>query len=283
MIYPVFNRELIQAVAGLHYVYGVFINRNEVKPLYIGKGVGRRVMAHLYRRKDSNIRLRRWLAAHDEGQAVVRLMFISYDEDCCYAREAELVNKFGRIEDGGCLFNFTPGGRGGCRGINRGPSTRKGKTFRQIYGDKSDLVRAIYARGRLKTIPPEKIKEAKKVLELLCQGLTPKEVSNYLNLSYKFVAGIRNGDSFAWLATDEQKKALAAFHGLYTKVPLQTILRVAKRIKKGDRPEIVAAEERLGLNTVKRIGHPLRGREVGYYRVLFNYNKEYHLAVGGPS
>lgn len=276
-LYPAMTDELLSGLAGSFYVYGVFKTAKSKRPIYVGKGSGRRAIEHLRLRRNSNSRLRHWLKKHGCARVVIRLLFEG-DEEQCYRRERLLIMRYGRIEDGGCLFNFSEGGRGGAKGV---ASSRKGKTFKEIYGNRSEEVRARYSESSIKQLSAEKIADAKLAIRLLCEGLTPEEVSGKLGLAYKFVSCIRSGDSFEWLMTDQQRVILRTFHGLYSKVPFEKIIRVAVRIKAGEKPHHVAADESLGLNTVKRIGYPLREGGVGYYRTLFKHNREYRSAVGG--
>lgn len=86
-------------------------------PVYVGKGKGRRATSHL--RGSSNRSFAAWLTRTPgvEPEIVGDLM----SESEAFALEATLVAQFGRLSEGGSLFNALPGGGEPPAWIDRAP------------------------------------------------------------------------------------------------------------------------------------------------------------------
>lgn len=106
----------------LHYVY--ILRRPDGRPFYIGKGVGERVFQHENEARHPNGRLSNahklnvirsiWRA----GAALTyEIDLLTPDADHAFRREAELIEQFKRLHEGGPLTNRAAGG-----GSSAGPA-----------------------------------------------------------------------------------------------------------------------------------------------------------------
>lgn len=99
-----------------YYVYG--LHRPNLDPFYIGKGTGRRAVEHAREARQgprlheanphkNNIFRKIW---RNSETAYYAIFSEHENEQDAYNREAELIEKYGRFCDGGCLANLAPGG-----------------------------------------------------------------------------------------------------------------------------------------------------------------------------
>jgi hypothetical protein len=80
------------------------------KPIYVGKGCGRRVKHHIYAKTKLGDILREYKA---DGYIIEPIIYPCLDEELAFFVEEELIRKYGRINIGtGSLLNITSGGQG---------------------------------------------------------------------------------------------------------------------------------------------------------------------------
>ena len=86
----------------------------DYKPIYIGKGTGRRYKTHLYIYKNNNTRFYSKLTAifNDGYKPICIIVKNNLLEDESFYYEKHYINLIGRIENGGPLTNLSDGGEG---------------------------------------------------------------------------------------------------------------------------------------------------------------------------
>lgn len=153
-----------------YYVYALYDPRTQPPtPVYIGKGVGKRVLRHI--RGDSSNNhvncLQRHLSAI--GKELIYEILESFEsEQEALDWEIALIASLGRLENGGVLYNFTDGGEGasGCmpsaetrakigdihRGKKYSPETRAKMSAAKRMPEAREKARA---SGLGKPLPPE--------------------------------------------------------------------------------------------------------------------------------
>lgn len=90
-------------MTGLFYTY-LWMDRNGA-PFYVGKGTGKRAWQMTKRSRD-------FKAVHSLGGCTVEIIDQFVLESEAFAHECMLIERYGRIEFGGCLVNKTDGGEG---------------------------------------------------------------------------------------------------------------------------------------------------------------------------
>lgn len=98
----------------IFYVY-VYIHPEKGTPIYVGKGKGDRFKDHLTRSSNRifEAKLKVW---RSEGNLPsVEIYKDNLKEDEALSLEAELIQQYGTVIDGGILYNISKGGRGHTR------------------------------------------------------------------------------------------------------------------------------------------------------------------------
>jgi hypothetical protein len=108
------NYNLEQINSGKFYVYVIYDPRqNNVCPIYVGKGKGKRIAVHA--RRACNDHLNRTLRLCNKLRLDVPAKITAYftNEDAAFLLEKTLIAQYGRLNLGtGTLYNLTEGGEG---------------------------------------------------------------------------------------------------------------------------------------------------------------------------
>lgn len=132
------NNDINQEVEKLYYVY-CYIDPTTNQPFYVGKGTQNRAYTHMFiqREKTKNknkTRFKNKLEKMKMDGIEPKIIFLAQniqDEKIAYDIEESYIKQYGRkgYDEGGILLNI-------CEG-SRLPS-HKGKTYKEIYGDKAE-------------------------------------------------------------------------------------------------------------------------------------------------
>lgn len=126
-----FPAKYIQEAEIMYYVYQLVDPRNN-QPFYIGKGKGNRAKTHLWEISDENQYKANKIAAIREDGLEPKIEYIAeniMDESLAYTIESTMIKKYGRkgYDENGILTNI-------C--IDNRPPNHKGKSYKEIYGDR---------------------------------------------------------------------------------------------------------------------------------------------------
>lgn len=163
-----------QKLTGAKPFYVYLLNKPDLMPFYVGKGVGSRVLNHESEARNSTRRSHKLnviRAIHRKGESVVyQLDSFFDDEKDALARERELIMKIGRHDlSRGPLTNQTDGGEGTSNpslesrarraatlgGLAEDPDRRAANEFfASIYGQQDSVpIKPLGARRLEKTTP----------------------------------------------------------------------------------------------------------------------------------
>lgn len=130
------NTDTEQEIEQMFYVY-CYKDSITSQPLYVGKGQQDRAYVHLKhatktRKYKNTTRFLNKLESLIESNTPPEVVFLAQniqDEEIAYQIEADYIKKYGRLgyDDGGILLNT-------C--LDSRPPNHKGKTYKDIYGDR---------------------------------------------------------------------------------------------------------------------------------------------------
>jgi len=107
------------------YTYIYYDPSRGNEPIYVGKGVGKRVWSHLYSKQKTPFVNRLQFMIKNGNKPTVGI-YAGFDEELAHLVEMELISKFGRKDLGkGPLLNLTDGGEGQTGLIHTTETKRK--------------------------------------------------------------------------------------------------------------------------------------------------------------
>jgi hypothetical protein len=132
------NNIMKQEIETMYYVY-CYIDPTNDQPFYVGKGTQKRAYTHMYnpidKAKNKNkTRFKNKLEKMKEEGVEPKIIFLAQniqDEKIAYDIEESYIKQYGRkgYDENGVLLNICEGSR---------PPNHKGKTYKEIYGDKAE-------------------------------------------------------------------------------------------------------------------------------------------------
>lgn len=144
-------------------------------PVYVGKGCGNRAWSHL--RGSSNAEFARWLISNPDLEP--EIIDEGLSEDAAYAKEAMIIKAYGRLSEGGTLFNvLLPNEAPPWTGGYRADVVLSRKQCAEQAGVSISTMKRVIARGELKPL-----------------RMSPRRV------------GIRRSEFMRWLASCEAPTA----------------------------------------------------------------------------
>lgn len=166
--------KFLQSRSDRFYVY--LLCRPDKTPFYVGKGLGRRVFQHESEARQShplgetNPHKCNVIRKLDRsGERIVYLIDSTYstnDEQACLVREAELIQKFGRLHEGGPLTNLAGG-----IGSNSGASPFSNRKHRATLAgepinnpERAILNRFLQSIGPVASVPIKPINQIARIL-----------------------------------------------------------------------------------------------------------------------
>lgn len=128
------NYDIKRSLEPMYYIYALIDPRNN-KPFYVGKGKGDRWKHHARETKEKTENWHKYCIIQDilnETGDIYKVEFLAHGiekEETAYLMESEFIKQYGMRKNGGSLVNICEDQR---------PPSHKGKTYKEIYGDRAE-------------------------------------------------------------------------------------------------------------------------------------------------
>ena len=161
-----------------HYVYAYYTKQG---PFYFGVGTNARFLSHLAKAANPFLRKKLEKLSRLDEMIGIKIVYETDNRAEANQKEIELIAKYGRRDEGGCLCNLAPGGDGGDTYTGRrlfyNPKTKKIKAFKVSEAPNGWLPgRGEYAGPRIacynpKTLSVTKVYTEEEIPEGFVRGL----------------------------------------------------------------------------------------------------------------